>query len=975
MATVARLKTEGLLLSGELDERLPPITSGLVSHYPLDDRGGAFDMISGNQPVQNVTKGVNLIEAMKLDWRDPSSWQSSAGAVWDDKYQAMKWTGYHNTWLKTPIIVDPTKTYQISIEVMEEVQSGTGLYLGGYALNSIGQKVTTNYDYTMAANAQPTTGVWTTFRLTRTGTAVAGSGNSYSFDTVKGWGGNVQTDPLTYFYHFGGLFNYSTGGVMYTRNLSIVAIDADTSNTTITSEGLAVEVATTNIIPDGDFSGGLKAPYSSVSGSGTIAIEFSPELGKNVLKHSNLVAGESVTLPHNGASAVLSSAANGQTWTGQIKVRAEVPNTTVEMFIFGMNASNQYMNYSAGSMTIQPEDGWVLLSKTHTFTDPLVVNIATRIDLNTVGTVRWSDWQLEQTQYPTSFVNGSRSAGQCAIYNPVMTGDYTVNFKCKINTNIGNTASYQTIMSMGNYYTNNSWTIMDTGSATVQGTQRLIRKGNAAEWAWIGANLTETSNFNEENVITVVRNSTNYRVYGNGVYKGTIAHLSTTMQDKIWIGGRDSGNSVASSVIRDVSIYNRALSDAEVATLATNKFKLIPNGNLVNEITEQPLMPSDVTYFPLGFDGNSEYDDIVATTASNLVHRDGSVFVGSGTTNIFANADFSNGLTSWNRVEGEAVVLYPGTITLRRNVAGAGNFQLNQSFSMTIGDNLSFSIEIKRIAGGLEGTDNFGFGFGSWGCLPAWNYTRTRTEPLGDGWFRLYYNLPTLTNTITATTGIHSMTNDLTIVYQMRNLMLEKKPYSSPFSASTLGESNLHLPYNIIDCKVDFTIFGFWKPSVYADGIYRPCITRNVPSGNSTYNRILIMGDGTTSRRLRTWHGSDGLAESATYAPSTIDVLDNEWNFFAFVRSGANILLYLGNSSGFGSGSTATAYRLDADETGQVWQIGEYSNNESDAYHRDYGFVQRAMSSTELQSVFNTKMRAYSDTINIGNQVIEGVTL
>ena len=37
MATVARLKTEGLLLSGELDERLPPITSGLVAHYPLDE--------------------------------------------------------------------------------------------------------------------------------------------------------------------------------------------------------------------------------------------------------------------------------------------------------------------------------------------------------------------------------------------------------------------------------------------------------------------------------------------------------------------------------------------------------------------------------------------------------------------------------------------------------------------------------------------------------------------------------------------------------------------------------------------------------------------------------------------------------------------------------------------------------------------------------------------------------------------------
>ena len=37
MATVARIKNNDLLLAGEVDERLPAITDGLIAHYPFDD--------------------------------------------------------------------------------------------------------------------------------------------------------------------------------------------------------------------------------------------------------------------------------------------------------------------------------------------------------------------------------------------------------------------------------------------------------------------------------------------------------------------------------------------------------------------------------------------------------------------------------------------------------------------------------------------------------------------------------------------------------------------------------------------------------------------------------------------------------------------------------------------------------------------------------------------------------------------------
>jgi hypothetical protein len=246
--TVAKLTAEKLSLKGELDERMPAVTSGLVSFYPLDSAAGTFDKIGGYQPTQHTCSGANLIEAMRLNWRDPASWSIPSGLSWDETKQALKIVGYHNMWLLTPIVVDTTKHYQISIEVMEEEQSSTGLYLGGLCNNAVGERVTTNYDYSYGANAQPTTGVWTTYRVTRYGTGVITSNTSTSFNTVVGWTGDRGvSDKLTKRYYYGGLFNYSSGGVMYIRNLSIVVTDADNSNAMVAQEGLHMDIPTTNL--------------------------------------------------------------------------------------------------------------------------------------------------------------------------------------------------------------------------------------------------------------------------------------------------------------------------------------------------------------------------------------------------------------------------------------------------------------------------------------------------------------------------------------------------------------------------------------------------------------------------------------------------------------------------------------------------------------------------------------------------------
>ena len=171
MATIARLKNGNLHVTGELNERVPPVTDGLVAFFPMDGRGGTFDGIGGYQPIQNTVHGVNLIEAMAIDWRDPQSWSSHHGMSWDEDRQALRIEGYHNSWLKTPIVVDTTKHYQVSMEVYQEVAPSSGLYLGGLSANAAGERVTLNYDYSYASNANASNGhlplgEWVTFRVT-----------------------------------------------------------------------------------------------------------------------------------------------------------------------------------------------------------------------------------------------------------------------------------------------------------------------------------------------------------------------------------------------------------------------------------------------------------------------------------------------------------------------------------------------------------------------------------------------------------------------------------------------------------------------------------------------------------------------------------------------------------------------------------------------------------------------------------------
>ena len=52
--TVGKLTQDGELKTLGLDTRLPQVQDGLVSHFPMDGRGGTYDSIGGYQSLQNT---------------------------------------------------------------------------------------------------------------------------------------------------------------------------------------------------------------------------------------------------------------------------------------------------------------------------------------------------------------------------------------------------------------------------------------------------------------------------------------------------------------------------------------------------------------------------------------------------------------------------------------------------------------------------------------------------------------------------------------------------------------------------------------------------------------------------------------------------------------------------------------------------------------------------------------------------------
>jgi hypothetical protein len=1011
MTTVARLKDGNLYVAGELNERMPPITDGLVAYFPMDGRGGTFDGIGGHQPIQHTTQGVNLIEAMAIDWRDPASWRSNSGMSWDEGMQALRIEGYHCTWLKTPIVVDTTKHYQVSMEVYQEVAPGTGLYLGGLSTNAAGERITPSYDYSYAVNANASNGhlplgEWVTFRVTRYGTGNITSNNSKSFNKIVGWMGTRSgiTDLLTKYYYYGGLFNYSSGGVMYIRNLSVVVVDDDDSNMTITNQGVAINESTINMAPYTTYSNRTYGQeYTAASWGGDAAtVHYYSSGGYENLPYKKMVktaagTGGSYVDDHIGIAIE-----NNKTYAISAWIKAN-KDASVRGHALCINrrADNTYRvpPFNLPLTTEWQRFSWVY----ETGADHAGAYCARHIIYNDQDLpleIYWCGFQVEEKSYATSFTKGSRTVERLQIpsIDLMSVSEGTVSMWIDVNAAILNKLTNRRIfthMPSGNpngftfrHDASKGWRFW-TGNAAGSGTE-VTYPSTSTKLGW------------HHFALRYAQNESALFIDGVKVASGASPHLPAEYMGPIWIGSY-SGGEACSTTFKDLAIYNRALSDQEIKQVANATYSLKPSGDLVVHSLNEGPMPVSGAPTLFAFDDSLESNSgLQATFTRSSEGIDPStgkvvpanaprftegpfgkaVLVEEATTNVFLR--YGEGNQPWGRdtstvtlSESQEYAKFGVSSTKWSNSdTGTGNAYL---YRTSINENVysttwTFSCYVRR-ADGLPVTDvgnvYLYLDAKSDGRRLNVNEGPTKIEDCGDGWYRV---IRTDTVEESANVGLagFSRLSGVTEWY-FDGWQLEAKPYATSFTEGIRAAETLTIPASdILDLR-EGTYECWFKPE---PAFW--CNSWNRVIGHSTgmnRNEVELMRNSTGDTLTFAISNSSGSTLGWNKVKTTTPLESGTWYHVAAVWSVSQgrYAIYL-NGVKEGEASITEAYFPS--ETGTL-AVGYHPNGTrwlnspivSCRIHR------RALTDEEIANIYKQQMRLLPDKLLLQGQLIEGVVL
>jgi hypothetical protein len=290
----------------------------------------------------------------------------------------------------------------------------------------------------------------------------------------------------------------------------------------------------------------------------------------------------------------LAPAANGQTWTVSVYVKASVA-TSGELFIFGADADGYYGGVgtygSNGAVSITTS--WTRVSFTTTMNGVNVAFIQVRLDgPNTGGTgqtIWWDGLQVERSSSPTTFnpyyygntiwrdISANNNTGTLtngAIFNSSNSGNIVfdgVDDYVDLGANLsGNFSSNQITVCA---FSKISSVVSKNTLISFNGQFNFFLPGNRLTttyqlyWdsvsSWKNGNKSDWST-NTWYYLCWTISSTTLTFYVNGVPDGT-ATLSTSFAptSSTRIGFANAGE-YATGTIANTSVYNRALSAAEV---------------------------------------------------------------------------------------------------------------------------------------------------------------------------------------------------------------------------------------------------------------------------------------------------------------------------------------------------------------------------------------------------------------------------
>lgn len=932
-----------LNIAGSLNTRLPVVTDGLICHYPFDG------VVDNNLITQETITDDHPGQTKKWTINQP---------VWSGQVYTI------STWVKRSSVHDGRIFCMFRLVDKDEIMipGNSGLISGWssmvneplyYYFHNDVKNYTTDYvlwqrDIKIPAGYDEGKIEWIQF---------AWAGTPYTTETTS-----IMLS------HFG-----LKGARSYTPSTN--------SNTTLTYDGIAVEEATTNLIPNPEFLLGSSTPTSwikeIVSGSPTGSWETGGLSGRSI-KITSPTISDRIIWSTSVSDAYASQAYTLSGWVD----RSDLANGHIQIQETKTGPSYQVHGASYTGEAQQDKDGcyWFKVSTSFTTASTFTgwswgvrVDTAPNNGSNRATSFRACNIQLEKKSFATSFISGSRGIGSLAVPNCLGTTGGSINLKFKL-TNLATTA-YRMIIS--NQYNSNAFFITTTNSSNAvygyypntSGSHTYLPISYSVEpLKWV--------------TIAWVWDSSSIAVYvdGNKVGESTAGNIdctriSTTI-DKLYICGGNPSYPTPVGIVKDLSFYNRRLSVDEIGQLTNPAFELTPTGDLItSSITSKPNIPSDAIYFPLGHDAKDEYKVISPSSESNTVYEDGAVWVGQSTKNL-ANTTYISGWTNSGasvRTPNSKDIppFYQGIPINKLEITsdGEGYIEVGSTVASVSTIYSAFvyawiDVANNETSASVYLRQYWNSGNGSLGSLYYGSISDVRLMPQKQ-WIKL--SLPN----VTTRSDLETLTLRLCIYLHKSGSkiyltapQIEQRNFISPFVNGTRNNTNLVYPSDLIDFNAG-TIYCWFYPT---QGFFTTTVGDgwNRLFGHSTaVNANLIQISKVYSSNTLTFSitnsSSSPMGGGWTYCVSQA-LTAYSWYFVVArwdITSGKMAIFVNGVKNEKDWNST---YQPTVKGTFAVGYHDTYNSRWSNSYYKDLTIFKRALTDIEITNIYKEKMTVLNGT-------------
>ena len=198
------------------------------------------------------------------------------------------------------------------------------------------------------------------------------------------------------------------------------------------------------------------------------------------------------------------------------------------------------------------------------------------------------------------------------------------------------------------------------------------------------------------------------------------------------------------------------------------------------------------------------------------------------------------------------------------------------------------------------------------------------------------------------------------------DMMATETSYRVPFILNNATPSApVVVTPDILDVLSPFTIIANVFPLV-ASNIDNGAIlvfNSNKGTGNTTNKRLLVLTIPGTNK-VGVWFGVNGSTEYYMEIPGAVGIAHKEWNTIALRYDGLKLTLTMLNALGVEVSSIPVDFSsaTSFDRTDYAFCVNRYIDTPSKCLHKNYEFIQSALSDKEVMDLYNRKA-SYTDNL------------